>query len=368
MKYTVCGFSQEKFVNLGLDVIDIQILRWFVDFFGTGKMIHQTETSEDGASIIFSWVKYNAVINDLPCLGIHNTRVIGRRFDNLVNAKILEKRIRKTVKGTYTFFHINENALDNLLSSDHPISTRCDNDPTKNIQSQQPVLESAGREENNKTNLSTVLNSDMRTDSDSAMSTVQKSTTKISIYHDNSPTKDNEKAAAAILVDKIREICLSTSSELILRQDFYERINGYLADLEYASEYIPWIYKYVTSKSPRDIRSYFMKVIFEPDMRELFESQRAAESTKEKLQIVCPICNKPLEENHTSCPVCDLSIFEMQNASKVDFQRWILSLPQDTLERYEKEKSTLLSTVFKNGGTYETQLTLLNNKYGYQHS
>lgn len=39
MKYTIEGFNQAKAVELGLCVADLIILRWFVDFAGTDKML-----------------------------------------------------------------------------------------------------------------------------------------------------------------------------------------------------------------------------------------------------------------------------------------------------------------------------------------
>ena len=39
MKYTIHGFSQQKAIELGLDDRDLMILRWFVDYKDTGKMV-----------------------------------------------------------------------------------------------------------------------------------------------------------------------------------------------------------------------------------------------------------------------------------------------------------------------------------------
>ena len=38
MKYTIEGFAQDKLLELQLDVSDALILRWFIDFAGTGNM------------------------------------------------------------------------------------------------------------------------------------------------------------------------------------------------------------------------------------------------------------------------------------------------------------------------------------------
>ena len=38
MKYTICGFNQQKLFEYSLDINDAQILRWLIDFAATGKM------------------------------------------------------------------------------------------------------------------------------------------------------------------------------------------------------------------------------------------------------------------------------------------------------------------------------------------
>ena len=41
MKYTILGFSQRKAVELGLDLKQLLILRWFVDYKDTDKMSYK---------------------------------------------------------------------------------------------------------------------------------------------------------------------------------------------------------------------------------------------------------------------------------------------------------------------------------------
>lgn len=365
MKYTICGFSQAELIRLGLDVIDITILRWFIDFYSTGKMIHHTETKSDGTMLIYSWVKYDAVINDLPCLGINNTRVIGRRFDNLVTAKILEKKVKKTAQGTFTFFRIIATSIDNLLSSNNKVLPKNDSIPPKDRQSIPPVLESTGGEETIVKTDATVLKSDMRTESESTVRTVPKSTTIISFYQADPPITNKEKAAAAPCIKKLKEMCLEASPDLVFPQTFYERAEEYLSNLEFAVEFIPWVYKYVATKKPRDVRSYFMKVFFENDILSLFESRKMAEEAKKPKTIVCPVCSKIFEETHDVCPGCNLNTTDFHDETKIQYFRWKHALSPETIEQYEKERSTLLAKTFSIGGSYEVQYKQLNKKYGF---
>ena len=105
LKYTLEGFDQtaalkmqktdEAGNTIKLDAIDLVILRWFVDFYpGMAKrMIGNKE---------YGWVKYDAIVNDLPLLDIQK-RGIMRRFEKLKELGILE---HVTIKdgGTFSFY------------------------------------------------------------------------------------------------------------------------------------------------------------------------------------------------------------------------------------------------------------------------
>lgn len=98
MKYTIEGFNQAKLVELNLDGNDALILRWYVDFLP--KM---TTITFNG--IEYKWVKYQAVIDDLPILGINNKNNIARRFDKFVQSGIMEKHVHKD-GGNFTTFKL----------------------------------------------------------------------------------------------------------------------------------------------------------------------------------------------------------------------------------------------------------------------
>ena len=38
MRYNIEGFDQQKAISFGLDLIDLSLLRWFVDFTTSPKM------------------------------------------------------------------------------------------------------------------------------------------------------------------------------------------------------------------------------------------------------------------------------------------------------------------------------------------
>lgn len=99
MKYSIEGFSQSELIKMGLDNTDAVILRWFSDFQGTGMM----KELPPGAYEKYQWVSYQAVIDDLPCLGITNREVMARRFKKLCSVGVLEFLNYKH-EGTFTCF------------------------------------------------------------------------------------------------------------------------------------------------------------------------------------------------------------------------------------------------------------------------
>lgn len=111
MKYTILGFSQQHLLNLGLGMDEAMILRWFVDFQGTGKMrpvIHEGKT--------WLWVNYSGVLEDLPIVG-GSAKTISRRFERLVDSGVLE---HVTIKegGVFSCFRLCESVYTRLVDSD----------------------------------------------------------------------------------------------------------------------------------------------------------------------------------------------------------------------------------------------------------
>lgn len=121
MKYTISGFQQDVLVKLKLNNTDAAILRFLVDFLATEKMVHVVIDYR-----IYFWIKYEAVIKELPVLEIASTRVMARHFDKLVDAGVLYKKFENKPheclkdgraeirKGSYTYFCFNPKLLTEL--------------------------------------------------------------------------------------------------------------------------------------------------------------------------------------------------------------------------------------------------------------
>ena len=112
MKYTIEGFNQAKAVELGLCVADLIILRWFVDFAGTDKMLKRNIEGTE-----YYWIKYEGLLEDLPILSITKDTLY-RRLKGLVEKDVLE-HITVKEAGTYSFYKLGKNYL--ALITDTPI-------------------------------------------------------------------------------------------------------------------------------------------------------------------------------------------------------------------------------------------------------
>ena len=104
MKYTIHGFSQQKAIELGLDDRDLIILRWFVDYKDTGKMVKKILDND-----MYYWIKYEGIQEAFPIINWKKDTIY-RRLKAMALKGVLK---HKTVKefGTYSFYAIGPNYL-----------------------------------------------------------------------------------------------------------------------------------------------------------------------------------------------------------------------------------------------------------------
>lgn len=102
MKYTIEGFSQEKAVEFELDIEDLMILRWFVDF--SPKMTQKQIEDET-----YYWVNYKAILEDMPILGFKTKDRVYRKMKKMVEKKLLKHSTFKNADGTYSYYAFSDN-------------------------------------------------------------------------------------------------------------------------------------------------------------------------------------------------------------------------------------------------------------------
>lgn len=110
MKYTILGFNQEKALELGFDVEDLLIIRWFVDFYSSSKMIKMNVGDKT-----YAWVNYSGVIKDIPILNMKKD-TLSRRMKKICETGIME---HETIKqgGTFSLYKLTDK-YDQLISTD----------------------------------------------------------------------------------------------------------------------------------------------------------------------------------------------------------------------------------------------------------
>lgn len=110
MKYTILGYSQAKLKELGLDLIDAVLLRYFVDFKDSGTMAKRNIDGE-----LYYWLKYEGIMKEFPILDLKKDSVY-RRFKNMSNSNVLNHKTIKS-KGVYSYYNIGSNYIHLLTDS-----------------------------------------------------------------------------------------------------------------------------------------------------------------------------------------------------------------------------------------------------------
>lgn len=104
MKYTIEGFSQQAAHELGLDALDLIILRWFVDFKDSGNMRAEFIDGEK-----YYWINHKKLCAELPILDM-KTNAFYRRLRKISDAGVLKKVLVKA-NGSYTYYAIGHNFI-----------------------------------------------------------------------------------------------------------------------------------------------------------------------------------------------------------------------------------------------------------------
>lgn len=110
MKYTIEGFQQRKSIEMGLDVKDLVLLRWMIDFYNTGLMEFHSFNGKE-----YFWVDYKYLLQELPILAIESKDVLKRRLNKIVTSGLLEFRMFAGA-GNKTYYRFIPEILRCLLS------------------------------------------------------------------------------------------------------------------------------------------------------------------------------------------------------------------------------------------------------------
>ena len=110
MQYSFLGFSVSKMMDFKLDMKDVAILRYFVDFRDTGRM--KSEVIEGKT---YYWVNYNTMADEMPFLGLGKRSIMSR----MLKMRDLGILVHYTKKegGTFSFFALGRRYIELISSS-----------------------------------------------------------------------------------------------------------------------------------------------------------------------------------------------------------------------------------------------------------
>lgn len=136
MKNTILGYSQKVANELDLSVEDLLLLRYFIDFKETGKMVKEYNQSINDMSY---WLSYDKVIEDLPIIFKGTERGNKEKLRRMFNGSLSKVIGRKDKKiksgGTMIYIFIipevysrllnGESINENSISDEQPTTQKC---------------------------------------------------------------------------------------------------------------------------------------------------------------------------------------------------------------------------------------------------
>lgn len=101
------GFYQEALIKSGLDIKDVHILRYMLDFMDSGILRKRIINGKD-----FYWIRTDLIIEDNPILKINLKNSVRKRIKKLIDKEFLEYVNYK--KGTNKTLYRRGRALEKI--------------------------------------------------------------------------------------------------------------------------------------------------------------------------------------------------------------------------------------------------------------
>lgn len=137
MQYSFLGFSTLKMRELNLDVKDMIILRYFVDFKDSGKMLFEIVNGRK-----YYWINYKTMEEEMPHLEL-GKKAIMKRMHKLRDMGILDHYTKKE-GGTFSYFALGVKYFD-LITKTSLIKNEFDNKEEKAEEENLKKKESIGQ-------------------------------------------------------------------------------------------------------------------------------------------------------------------------------------------------------------------------------
>ena len=407
MKYTICGFNQQKLFEYSLDINDAQILRWLIDFAATGKMRKLIENNT-----VYYLVNYEAIICAFPIMGITSTKAIANRFEKYVKCGLLQKTVRKggTFSGTATLFAITalvgemiyeeksgqnsskeaENKADSVKSDKNQTSCRkTENAPVSKSDKNQTSYRDKNQTSCRKTENAPVSKSDKnQTSYRDKNQTSCRTGTELPVALKNSSLNSSAINSSSRQPAQQTGISAQTAEEELALKKI---LNYYVDSHGFSEDFIPHLHKKLTefeilpesyqefidfaytecNKKVKD-KSRLMSYIYNSVCDNYFitqflQNRRVQENKKierEKQMIICPVCRK----KHHFSETCSCGLKDYKNKLEIEFFKKVYQLPDELKKSLENELDKLsaecgFNFTPENITRMKTQKESIYNKY-----
>ena len=401
MKFSVWDYSQVKIAqfnkqnpHLAIDPTDIFIFTWFKGF---ANKTRAKTSKKDGSQAKGMWcktidgvdyfnVRYDAIINDFPILGVCNVKSIQRRFDKYVEAGIFEKTIvHAGKKGNFTYFAFTDLFLSFEYDNENPEhkeQTKT-SDVVQNVQTK-PV----GVDKNVQTkpvgvdkNVQTLIYNPTI-----SLNNPTTSSTK-SLENLDTPVKKSENS----FKKEVEEVFLKTINKLFgynpnFSPDpfpvFIQNCIDCKLNTDFLEEYLCWIFEYLKPKckNQNNFISYFYKSFTQGVYIAQFVHNKETERQKTlelKARLInCPVCGTVHDKNDYCCPNenCRFPRDELDNEQEKFKQKSLYDLRNNDKEKYDEYQKSVsdlyekypMTIIFKDKNMQSElneKLRELDNKY-----
>ena len=150
MKYTVEGFNQEKAIEYGLDLTDLLILRWIVDFFP--KMSKKNIEGKE-----FAWIDYKTILEDMPILGFTSKDRLYRKLKEMAKKGILIHKGIKNKEGSFSYYGFGEKYQELVGKDNEPRMLNVDKQRTLTSKTTKPHTLKTTEQNNSSTKINSSI-------------------------------------------------------------------------------------------------------------------------------------------------------------------------------------------------------------------
>jgi rubrerythrin len=123
---------------------------------------------------------------------------------------------------------------------------------------------------------------------------------------DPAPAGEEEAAAAAGNIEKLKTALAALDVNLVFDSAFYPKALRFLAGQKLDGGYLSWLLRRCLEKKPRSLSGLYRTLFFAENMAEIYRSLRRPAPPPPPVSITCPVCGAEHDESDGECPVCGL--------------------------------------------------------------